>query len=1496
MVIGFRRGIRTSVALLALVASCGGKHPDDAEGATAVSNAARAGDAQVASVPGRVEDGKTDLAGTTLPASVDARRTLTALRARPEADDVLPLGLADGFRDLGDGLRPHFAPAAAPPRATVTLPKRATSPVRIVDLASGASIDVTIKGAREADAETADGYVVYRDAHGPGATLLHRALPEGVEDFVSFDERPRAAAISYELTLGNGVAGLRLVERTLEMLDAGGAPRLRAAPPYIVGADGVRTDAKLAVAGCNVDRNPAAPWGRKVTAPGAKSCTVRVSWDTSAVEYPAILDPSWTSATGTMVDRRQDHTAIRLANGKVLVVGGRNSSSSTTGLTTASLFEPATQTWGTTNSMSGGRWLHTAVQLGTTGSATTSGKVLVAGGINGVTSLTTAQLYDPTAGTWTPATSMPASSSRHAHTATVLPNGNVVLIGGMNGTGLRNTAVVYNPSSGAGAWTAVTATMSSNRRFHTATLLSSSNSNFNGRVLVAGGNSGNSTSLTTVQLFVPNNTTPASSTWTTTTALTGTAREGHTATTLSNNNVLVTGGKNGSTTLGTALVFTIPASGTGATWVNAGTMNPVRQQHTATLLSTSVLGNGQVLVVGGFDGTNPLTSALLWTSPSTWTTTTALPTGVRGHTATLLANGKVLIAGGIGSPALDTGRIYDPSLGIACTTGTQCASGFCANGVCCDTACADQCKACNLTGLVGTCSNKPGNPPCTDGTACTTGETCQANGTCGGGTTVTCTTANPCKTAGTCNPASGCPTPVDVTDGTTCVDTDACTSGTTCTAGNCTGGTTVTCPADECHAAGTCNPATGCPTPAPAPNGTVCDDHNACTTNDACSEGICQGGASFTCQSPDFCQNDGTCDSNRPLPTPPSTEDLLGWWKLEGNGEDATPGGHHLTNDGAVPEPGRSGMAMRFDGTSCMTTPIWEEARLQGASGVTIMAWINPDVYVCDQQFDMNTVAGRGWDYSIGAWCYEGASPSYGQGVAGAIRVANPVGWGYGGGHGSGLGWHHLAFTWDHESGVGYTFLDGRGVVAWPFPGEISDYDPFAVGCLVSTYWGYDDVMNHFHGAVDEVMLYGRALTPQEIASYYAAADPCTHESLPDNTACHDGNFCTLADRCQSGTCVATSPPITCTPFDACHEAPPCISWVGCHPHTPAPAKPDGTACNDSDPNTDVDFCSAASCVGTADPAVVLGFEAPGRWSVNPGGPGTIVGLDANHTQGNTSLEVTPQNSVSFTSVRMGSLGTVGPLALLDILLPAQQANPTFFGSVQLFVNAPSVGINNAALGQVDLGGLPLATWQTLAFRLTDDQVTRLSGAYTDLTVTITLNVSSNQTGQYLFDNVRFRADIFPTLQGIAKNSANVTKAIFTYATTSSSTSVIYGRLANALSNEDGFIHSPIEMPPQQFVAAPHPAFVATLAGAPNTTLADALLTWKIGSQSATATHNSTPLQTVTNPDGSKDAVLPDGTRVPLDGVPDLSLIGAIQPSDTSYTPFDQTQRPVVGR
>jgi hypothetical protein len=103
-----------------------------------------------------------------------------------------------------------------------------------------------------------------------------------------------------------------------------------------------------------------------------------------------------------------------LPNGKVLVAGGENLTSSF--LASAELYDPATGAWTATGSLTEGRERHTATLL-------PSGKVLVAGGFG----RSSAELYDPAAGTW--AFTGNLNMTRDEATATLLPNGKVLVGG-----------------------------------------------------------------------------------------------------------------------------------------------------------------------------------------------------------------------------------------------------------------------------------------------------------------------------------------------------------------------------------------------------------------------------------------------------------------------------------------------------------------------------------------------------------------------------------------------------------------------------------------------------------------------------------------------------------------------------------------------------------------------------------------------------------------------------------------------------------------------------------------------------------------------------------------------------------------------------------------------------------------------------------------------------------------------------------------------------------
>jgi Kelch motif/Galactose oxidase, central domain len=168
---------------------------------------------------------------------------------------------------------------------------------------------------------------------------------------------------------------------------------------------------------------------------------------------------------------RINHTAALLSNGEVLVAGGSNNTDGY--LSSAEVYNPSTGKWTLMGSMTVPRIGHDAVLL-------QNGQVLVAGGANastmGCTVLATAELYNPSTGTWTGTGSM--SVGRYSFTLTLLSSGEVLAAGGANcGNGGLLSAELYNPATG--TWTA-TGTMTSGNQSTGAVLLQ------NGRVFVVG--------------------------------------------------------------------------------------------------------------------------------------------------------------------------------------------------------------------------------------------------------------------------------------------------------------------------------------------------------------------------------------------------------------------------------------------------------------------------------------------------------------------------------------------------------------------------------------------------------------------------------------------------------------------------------------------------------------------------------------------------------------------------------------------------------------------------------------------------------------------------------------------------------------------------------------------------------------------------------------------------------------------------------------------------
>ena len=98
-----------------------------------------------------------------------------------------------------------------------------------------------------------------------------------------------------------------------------------------------------------------------------------------------------------------------------------------------------------------------------------------------------------------------------------------------------------------------------------------------------------------------------------------------------------------------------------------------------------------------------------------------------GNTGGAQSAGGSGTTGGQGGTAGVGGSGGALTLGEACDSGGQCASGECVDGVCCDTACDSICESCDLSGTEGTCTpDATGDDPADDcGQA-----TCDGEGAC----------------------------------------------------------------------------------------------------------------------------------------------------------------------------------------------------------------------------------------------------------------------------------------------------------------------------------------------------------------------------------------------------------------------------------------------------------------------------------------------------------------------------------------------------------------------------------------------------------------------------------------------------------------------------------------------------------------------------------------------------------------------------------------------
>jgi hypothetical protein len=314
----------------------------------------------------------------------------------------------------------------------------------------------------------------------------------------------------------------------------------------------------------------------------------------------AAADDAASAAPSRHRPRLQSVKASIPTTGDVLIAGGADASNQS--LASAEFFNPSSGQFLNTGTASSSRAGAAAAPFSPT-------QVLLSGGFSGQALiknysldlegpiLSSAEVFDESTGAFSNAGKM--ASARMGFTATTMNSGKVLVVGGLDDhSNVLDTAELYDPATQ--KFVPVANTMSDRRMFHTATLLLS------GKILVVGGatNLSGDTS-NTADIYDP-----ASNSFAPTTFPMDHQRAAHTATVFIKGpmagKVLITGGLGGSSFFFKDSSAEVFDPTTQEFTLLSGFMNEPRALHTATLLD-----DGDVLIAGGFSGTVAISGGML---------------------------------------------------------------------------------------------------------------------------------------------------------------------------------------------------------------------------------------------------------------------------------------------------------------------------------------------------------------------------------------------------------------------------------------------------------------------------------------------------------------------------------------------------------------------------------------------------------------------------------------------------------------------------------------------------------------------------------------------------------------------------------------------------------------------------------------------------------------------------------------------------------------------
>ncbi len=343
-----------------------------------------------------------------------------------------------------------------------------------------------------------------------------------------------------------------------------------------------------------------------------------------AVSSP--LTAQW-SYTGDLQLARSSHTATLLNNGKVLIVGGNKSE--------AELYDPNTGIFSLTDSTN-----HHFFQ-GSSATLLPDGRVLIAGGI---TSQKYAEIYDPATGLFTTTDSLETDHS--FHTATRLADGRVLIAAGKNYKENQSHAVaeIYDPATGTFS---KTGSLLTDRSGHAAAPLA------DGRVLIAGGSQttgpGTARSLKSCEIY------DSATGLFTAAGEMSIVRSTFSLSLLLDDRILAVGSFSS-----TICDIFDPQTGL---WSEAGAALNTRRRH----MHTVALGNGRILFIGGLIPAITRSVEIYDPVSGTFAFADSMNAPRYAHSATLLQDGRILVAGGYtGSADVKTAELITPAaLGVA---------------------------------------------------------------------------------------------------------------------------------------------------------------------------------------------------------------------------------------------------------------------------------------------------------------------------------------------------------------------------------------------------------------------------------------------------------------------------------------------------------------------------------------------------------------------------------------------------------------------------------------------------------------------------------------------------------------------------------------------------------------------------------------------------------------------------------------------------------------